>query len=80
MNGRCRADPPYWDCETDYGKILFERADFERLAEQLSDLKGRFLMSINDVPQIRETFAEFHMREVATTFCLKKQGGAWRAC
>ena len=25
-------DPPYWGCETDYGKVLFERADFERLA------------------------------------------------
>ena len=69
-------DPPYWGCETDYGKALFERADFERLAGQLSGLKGRFLMSINDVPQIRETFAVFHMRGVATTYSVSKRKDA----
>lgn len=41
-------DPPYWDCENDYGKATFERTGFERLADQLTGLKGRFLMSIND--------------------------------
>ena len=56
----------------DYGKTLFERADFERQAAQLGGLKGRFLMSINDGPQIRETFAEFHMSEVATTYSVSK--------
>lgn len=63
-------DPPYWGCENDYGKALFERADFERLAAQLTGIKGRFLMSINDVPQIRETFARFHMAEVSTTYTI----------
>jgi len=63
-------DPPYWGCENDYGKALFERADFERLATQLKSIKGRFLMSINDVPEIRETFAAFHMTEVATTYTI----------
>lgn len=63
-------DPPYWGCENDYGKALFERADFERLATQLKGIKGRFLMSINDVPQIRETFAAFHMAEVSTTYTI----------
>lgn len=69
-------DPPYWGCETDYGKALFERADFVRLAAQLGGLKGHFLMSINDVPQIRETFAEFHMTEVATTYSVSKSKDA----
>ena len=63
-------DPPYWGCENDYGKALFERADFERLAAQLKGIKGRFLMSINDVPQIRETFARFHLAEVSTTYTI----------
>lgn len=26
-------DPPYWDCETDYGAGMFSRSDFEALAE-----------------------------------------------
>ena len=29
-------DPPYWGCEDDYGKAMFARADFERLAQQLA--------------------------------------------
>ena len=61
-------DPPYWGCETDYGKAVFERADFERLAAALRTLQGRFIMSINDVPAIREAFAGFAMQEVETTY------------
>ena len=52
-------DPPYWDCETMYGKGIFAKDDFERLAEQLRHIKGRFLLSINDVPAIREIFTGF---------------------
>lgn len=63
-------DPPYWGCENDYGKTLFEREDFERLADQLKNIKGRFIMSINDVPQIRETFAAFRLAEVSTTYTI----------
>lgn len=66
-------DPPYWGCENDYGKALFERADFERLADQLRGIKGDFIMSINDVPEIRETFFGFHMAEVSTTYTVGKK-------
>ena len=67
-------DPPYWGCETDYGKAVFERADFERLAAALRTLQGRFIMSINDVPAIRETFAGFAMQEVETTYSVGSKG------
>ena len=63
-------DPPYWGCETDYGQDVFGRADFERLAQSLRGLKGRFLMSINDTPGVRETFAGFHLTEVTTTYTI----------
>lgn len=33
-------DPPYWECEDYYGKGLFARADFERLAVLLGRLRG----------------------------------------
>lgn len=65
-------DPPYWGSENDYGKAMFERADFERLADQLAAIKGRFLLSINDVPEIREVFAGFDMLEVQTTYTINK--------
>ncbi len=63
-------DPPYWSCENDYGKAMFSRADFARMAAVLSGLKGRFILSINDVPEIRETFAAFQFREVKTTYTI----------
>jgi len=63
-------DPPYWGCETDYGQDVFARNDFERLAAQLGGIKGRFLMSINDTPGVRETFAAFHMAEASTTYTI----------
>ncbi len=74
-------DPPYFGCETDYGKAMFSRDDFGRLAALLGTIKGRFIMSINDVPQIREAFAAFRMVEVATTYSVSatSSGAADRA-
>ncbi|WP_299924194.1 DNA adenine methylase [uncultured Pelagimonas sp.] len=66
-------DPPYFGNEGDYGKDMFERKDFVGMADQLGSIKGRFLMSINDVPQIRELFAEFHQTAVETTYTIGKQ-------
>ena len=60
-------DPPYWGCETDYGDG-FERADFERLADQLSAISGRFLLSINATDGAREVFGRFRCEEVETTW------------
>ena len=65
-------DPPYWGCETDYGKGIFERADFARLAELLGDLKGRFILSINDRPETRELFADFDIEAVQTTYSIAR--------
>lgn len=69
-------DPPYWGSEDDYGKAMFAPEDFARLADQLRGLKGRFLMSINDVPEIRELFASFALQEVSTSYTVGKQAGS----
>jgi len=68
-------DPPYWGCERDYGQDVFGRADFERLAAQLGAIDGRFILSINDTPGVRETFAAFRMVEVETTYTLAQGAG-----
>lgn len=67
-------DPPYWGCETDYGKAMFERADFQRVADQLGTIRGRFLLSINDVPEVRAIFAAFQLISVSTTYSIGKVG------
>lgn len=63
-------DPPYWNCEQDYGAGLFERADFARLAEQLDGLKGKFILSLNDVQGVRDTFANFKIEAVKTRYSI----------
>lgn len=68
-------DPPYWGNEADYGQGIFERADFERLAELLAGLKGRFLLSLNDRREVRQTFRRFKIEAVETTYGI---GGAGR--
>jgi len=53
---------------------MFERADFERLANILANIKGRFILSINDVPEIREVFGQFKMEEVSLNYSVSQKG------
>lgn len=61
-------DPPYYGSEDDYGKGMFQRADFDRLAALLARVKGRFLLSLNDTPEVRRAFSRFDVREVRTRY------------
>lgn len=61
-------DPPYWGCEDDYGRQMFARDDFARLAGMLAGLRGRFVLSLNDRPEVRAIFAGFRQDEVTTTY------------
>ena len=63
-------DPPYWDCEKDYGEGLFSKEDFGRLAGLLGAVKGKFILSLNDTPGVRETFAEFRIEAVKTRYSI----------
>ena len=61
-------DPPYYGCEDYYGKGLFCRDDFNVLNDLLSAIKGRFILSINDLPEIREIYKNFNICEVNTRY------------
>ncbi len=63
-------DPPYWGCEDDYGKQMFARSDFERMADVLAELKGSFLLSLNDGPEVRRIFSRFEIEAVTTTYTI----------
>lgn len=69
-------DPPYYGCEGDYGKDLFSRKDFDRLAAVLQQLKGKFILSLNDVPEVREIFGSFKLKEVKTIYTIQKGDAA----
>ena len=67
-------DPPYYGCEDDYGLALFSRDRFVDLAEQLARLKGRFILSLNDLPEVREIFGRFEIAEVKTSYSIAAKG------
>lgn len=68
-------DPPYFGSEDDYGKQLFARDRFGMMAERLGRLKGEFIMSINDVPEIQKLFANFRFEEVSLNYSINKGKG-----
>lgn len=61
-------DPPYYGTESLYGRDLFARADFERLASALAEVRGAWLLSINDCPEIRAIFCRFDFEELTTIY------------
>lgn len=65
-------DPPYYGVENYYGKGIFSRDDFARLADQLAQIKGRFIVSLNDTPEVREIFKAFRIDPVTTRYSCSK--------
>lgn len=65
-------DPPYYGCESDYGAALFSRAEFAVMAEQLAGIEGRFILSLNDCPEVREIFKGFTIRAVETVYSVSQ--------
>lgn len=61
-------DPPYHGSEGDYGAEMFSRKDFEVLADRLRSIQGQFILSINDIPDIRAVFHGFDFEEVSLTY------------
>lgn len=72
-------DPPYWGSEADYGNGLFGREEFAQLAAQLARLKGKFVLTINDLPETRELFTGFKCERVKTTYSIAADRGSQKA-
>ena len=66
-------DPPYWNCEDYYGKDLFNKDDFQKLANLLLLIKGTFIMSINDVDEIRNLYKKFYIMSVKTSYTVAEK-------
>ena len=65
-------DPPYFGVENIYGKDLFFEEDFQKMADILKNINGKFIMSINDAPEIREIFKDFKIQEIDTIYSAAK--------
>ena len=54
-------DPPYFSTESYYSNVGFTSADHERLRDSLKKISGKFLVSYNDCPEIRELYKGYEM-------------------
>lgn len=67
-------DPPYWGNEDDYGKAVFSRSNFEEMASVLGSIQGRFILSLNAVQGVFETFSKFRIDEVDCVYSVSGNG------
>ena len=54
---------------------LFGRDQFAKMAAQPGRLKGRFILSLNDRPEMREIFSAFEVQAVKTTYSAGSKSG-----
>jgi DNA adenine methylase len=66
-------DPPYFN--RPYYRYNLEEKDYAAMAAQLKQLKGRFLLSLNDVPEIRRIFKTFNMQTLEMTYSSQRKAG-----
>lgn len=64
-------DPPYYGNEKDYN-ASFTRSEFVAMAEQLSQIKGHFVLSLNDRPEVRDIFSAFHIESVEVSYSISR--------
>ncbi len=69
-------DPPYVGSEHYYGRDLFPASDHEALAEALSRLKGRFILTVNDTSAARRMYGRFTVEGVGLSYTLSGGGSA----
>ncbi len=66
-------DPPYWGTEG-YG-VEFAAEQYEMLAEMGRTIKGKMVVSVNDIPEMRKTFKGFRMTKVDVSYSLGSKSG-----
>jgi DNA adenine methylase len=68
-------DPPYFE-STDYG-IKFDIEQYIKMAETARNMKGKMIISLNNVPTMRDVFAGLTMQQLSIKYSrgLAKSGG-----
>lgn len=61
-------DPPYSHCKKNWGyKNLLTTND---IYEAIKNIKGKFILSYDDSPEIRNIFKDFYIKEIKTKYSL----------
>lgn len=67
-------DPPYWST-AGYG-VPFELAEYDRLAALAKTMAGKMIVSVNDIPEMRQAFTGLQMERVELSYTV---GGGRRS-
>ena len=66
-------DPPYWNRKL--YRFNFTEEDFVKLEDRLRHIRGKFILSLNDLPEVRKCFHRFAMREIAFAYSSQQTAG-----
>lgn len=65
-------DPPYWGTEG-YG-VEFGLENYDHMADLARRIKGKMIISVNDIPEMRQAFNGMNMQSVDINYNLKVTG------
>jgi DNA adenine methylase len=66
-------DPPYW--RKKLYRYNFSDEDFVKLEERLRAIRGKFVLSLNDVPEVRQLFHGYRIQTVQLHYTSQKTAG-----
>lgn len=64
-------DPPYF--QRKLYRFNLQDAEFATMRDRLRNLKGRFILSLNDHPEVHRIFAEFYIRRTAIQYAVQQR-------
>ncbi|HDX4552152.1 TPA: DNA adenine methylase [Citrobacter freundii] len=67
-------DPPYWGTEG-YG-VEFGLENYDHMADLAQRIKGKMIISVNDIPEMRQAFNGLNIQTVDISYNLKVTGKA----
>lgn len=63
-------DPPYY--ETDGYANVFKEEEQLKLLNMVKNIRGKFLITLNDHPKVREWYKQFNFKEVEVSYSVSK--------
>jgi DNA adenine methylase len=66
-------DPPYFGLKL--YNFNFSESDFRELAERLQKIRGKFVLSLNDLPVVRKIFSKFKFRKIDLHYTAQREAG-----
>jgi len=66
-------DPPYW--QRRLYNFNFTHEDYQTLTRLLQSIKGKFILTVDDVPELRAMFSQSKVTEVEVPYTAQKEAG-----